>query len=191
MERGLRCEHCGKPVTRRLTGGLAVFHGADISYALVAGEKDWPYLYDQEQSYARVHALLGEALRSLGENVEYHLPADLPAPKAEAPRSAVARSNSPAGSLCVNTFFPHDVRIGEKKIIGSCQRRRGKVLLQQGSLHHAVKGGLATFAEQVAKTGIEQLGIAFSIEGPRPDEQSAMRELLLSRYGTAAWNGKF
>ena len=42
---------------------------------------------------------------------------------------------NPNNFSCVNTFYKDDVFFKGKKLIGSCQRRRGKILLVEGSIH--------------------------------------------------------
>ena len=106
-------------VVRRLTGGLAVLHNTDLSYSFIVSSEQWNYIYNQEETYKIIHSQMGDALKDIGVICD----------------NEAAKNTAPNKFSCVNTFYKDDVFFKGKKIIGSCQRRRGKKLLVEGSIH--------------------------------------------------------
>ena len=106
-------------IVRRLTGGLSVLHNTDLSYSFIVSDKEWDYIYNQEETYKIIHEQMKKALSSIGINCD----------------TKQSENLSPNNFSCVNTFYKDDVFFKGKKLIGSCQRRRGKILLVEGSIH--------------------------------------------------------
>jgi lipoate-protein ligase A len=111
-------ERRGLAVVRRPTGGRAVWHEHEVTYAVAApmaafggGEGSL------RASYRAIHARLAAALCALG--VEATLASDRP-PARHGPCFA-----SPVGG---------EVLVNGRKVIGSAQVRRGAALLQHGSI---------------------------------------------------------
>lgn len=166
----------GLEVTRRPTGGLAVKHGADISYGFAAGKNDWPYVYDQENSYRLFHDFVRTALDMIGIKSEFYKEANNPLNK---------------NPLCVQTFFTHDLHIKGRKVVGSSQRRRGNVLLQQGSIHIDSARYFKDFSSAALEAFTKATGIAIepgSFTGPENAEKDS---LFREKYTSDAWNLKF
>jgi lipoate-protein ligase A len=109
-------ERLGCDVVRRPTGGRAVWHDAEVTYAVAAPIAAFGTLRD---SYHAIHARLAAALRSLG----------VPALLAE-PRRGPGVGDGP----CFATPVGGEVVAGGKKLIGSAQVRRGDAFLQHGSI---------------------------------------------------------
>jgi len=164
------------PVTRRLTGGLAVSHGADISYCMVTKESDWDAVYDQETTYHRVHKCIKNAFGRLGFKTEFYPPA-----------KAVVAGNS----ICVQTVFPYDLQMSGKKVVGSCQRRRGKTLLLEGSIHIKELNDLPAFCAALKRGFAEELNIEFIDSEPDARELEAAGKLRTGQYSSEEWNRKF
>ena len=106
-------------VVRRLTGGLSVLHNTDLSYSLIVSDKIWPYIYDQERTYKTIHETIRKSLESISifcdkTNIE---------------------NDSFKNYSCIQTLYKDDLLLNAKKIVGSCQRRRGTKLLVEGSIH--------------------------------------------------------
>jgi len=163
------------PVTRRLTGGLAVTHKSDISYSFITAEQDWPYVYDQEKTYQVIHSGIKEGLSLLGLNPEFY----------------VDQKASTNPSLCVKTFFPHDVHIKGRKVVGSSQRRRGKVLLQQGSIHLQDQFSFNEVAAALAKGWEKVLRTTLFTTEPEARELELAAVLFREKYSSSSWNEKF
>jgi lipoate-protein ligase A len=116
--RAAACRAAGVGVVRRATGGRAVLHGADLTYAVAAPADQLP------AGLQATYACLGEALRrglaALG------IPSERPGADGPEPaRGAFDCFQSPAAEeLCV----------AGRKLVGSAQRRSGTGVLQHGSL---------------------------------------------------------
>ena len=102
---------------RRPTGGRAVWHADELTYAVACPAAIFGQL---PAAYRAIHETLAAALRALGAE-----PALAAAPGPGAPLDAGACFASPAGG---------EVVVGGRKVIGSAQLRQGDALLQHGSL---------------------------------------------------------
>ncbi|MHB9154418.1 MAG: lipoate--protein ligase family protein [Endomicrobiales bacterium] len=169
----------GLPVTRRLTGGLSVLHGDDISYALATHEADWPSVYDQERTYHLVHSWIREALACRGIPAEFYPAGTLPQP-------GPGKSN-----LCVQSFFPYDLHVRGSKIAGSSQRRKGKTLLVQGSLHLKGLCGFNDLAPALKEAWKKEMPGTLESSGLSPEERALMQGFIDGKYGRQEWNEKF
>ena len=107
------------PVIRRLTGGLSVLHNQDLSYSLIVSDKMWPYIYNQEKTYKLVHETIRKSLKTI------NIICDDTSKKVDTIKNY----------CCVNTLYKDDLLLNGKKIVGSCQRRRGNRILVEGSVH--------------------------------------------------------
>ncbi len=112
--------HLGIDVVRRPTGGRAVWHEHEVTYAVAAPVQAFGCLRD---SYRTIHERLAAALRTLG--VDATLAPDRPPP----PSTASHRLNS-----CFATPVGGEVLVAGRKLIGSAQLRRGQAFLQHGSI---------------------------------------------------------
>ena len=107
----------GLDTVRRPTGGRAVWHADELTYAVACPAAAFGQL---PAAYRAIHETLAAALRRLGAE-----PVLAPAPRRGTPLDAGACFASPAGG---------EVMIGGRKVIGSAQLRQGDALLQHGSL---------------------------------------------------------
>jgi len=106
----------GLAVVRRPTGGRAVWHAGELTYAVAGPAEAFGSL---REAYRDIHLVLRDALRRLGA------PAEL-APSGRAAKvDAGACFASPAGG---------EVTVAGRKVVGSAQVRRGSALLQHGSV---------------------------------------------------------
>ena len=108
----------GLDVVRRPTGGRAVWHEHEVTYAVAAPVVAFGSL---RETYYAIHARLAAALRALGANAE--LATDGP---------TVGLSDGPTG--CFASPVGGEVLIGDRKVVGSAQVRRGAAFLQHGSI---------------------------------------------------------
>ena len=111
-------ERPGIATVRRPTGGRAVWHEHEVTYAVAAPIITFGRLRD---AYRAIHERLAAALRSLGADVT--LAADRPT------RPLRARPNA-----CFAETVGGEVLAGGRKVIGSAQVRRGAAFLQHGSI---------------------------------------------------------
>ena len=109
------CERLGVEVVRRPTGGRALLHGSDLTYAVALpvalGERA-----GVDATYGYLATALCAGLAQLGV------------------RAAVARHDGPSGAVCMATQQGADLRVGERKVCGSAQVQRGGGVLQHGSI---------------------------------------------------------
>jgi lipoate-protein ligase A len=111
-----RIERLGLDVVRRPTGGRAVWHDAELTYAVAAPIDTFGTL---AESYRAIHTRLAAALRSLG------VPADLAPPR---------RAPGIAAGPCFAASVGGEVLVRGRKVIGSAQVRQGTAFLQHGSI---------------------------------------------------------
>jgi lipoate-protein ligase A len=167
----------GLPVTRRLTGGLTVRHGADLSYALIADHAAFPQVYDQSAAYQLVHTGIRNAVRTFGIPAEFHVPGTRTTPVS-------------AATLCVQSHIQHDLLVDGIKIAGSCQRRRGDVVLIQGSLHQVPTAVPYEQLSQALITAWTTLFAAPHAAGTLSSVERHGLPQLREKYASAAWNGQ-
>jgi lipoate-protein ligase A len=109
------CARLGVWITRRPTGGAALLHGADLTYAVAM---PLPTGADPgvQPVYDRIAGALIAGLRRLGV------------------AAAIARHDGPPGAVCFAGQQGADLRVGDRKVCGSAQVRRHGVVLQHGSI---------------------------------------------------------
>jgi len=108
----------GLDVVRRPTGGRAVWHEHEVTYAVAAPIVAFGSL---REAYRAIHATLTAALRTVGANATL-------APD----RPTVRPSDRPAA--CFATSAGGEVLVDGRKLVGSAQLREGGALLQHGSI---------------------------------------------------------
>jgi lipoate-protein ligase A len=106
----------GLAVVRRPTGGRAVWHEHEVTYAVAAPIEAFGSL---TQSYCDIHGRLARALGTLGLDA----------------RLAPAGPSAPLGAgACFAASAGGEVLVGGRKVVGSAQVRRGTAFLQHGSI---------------------------------------------------------
>jgi lipoate-protein ligase A len=106
----------GLDVVRRPTGGRAVWHAEELTYAIAVPADTMGGLQD---AYREIHRMLQAGLRRLG------IEAEMAPPRKTAGVGAGACFAAPAGG---------EIVIGDRKAVGSAQLREGAGLLQHGSI---------------------------------------------------------
>ena len=109
----------GIDFVRRPTGGLAVLHDRERTYAVVGALRCEPFAGGVLETYRSISAALEDAMRSLG---------------ARASSSAHEGRLHPQGPSCFALTSAHEITVGGRKLIGSAQLRRGRAFLQHGSI---------------------------------------------------------
>ncbi len=148
------CSAEGVPMVRRLTGGRAVLHGADLTYAICAPADQPPFQGGILHIYRQISKGLVSFLEKLGQRVEV---------KAYTGRERIEMISP----ICFSTPSAYEILVDGKKLIGSAQRLVPGTFLQHGSIPLAPQHGLlsrlfrgATPAEVAARmTDLESLGI--------------------------------
>ena len=102
-------------VVRRPTGGRAVLHDRELTYAVVLPARA---LGGPRRAYRRINLALMEGLRGLGADA----------------RVAGGRALPPDAGPCFLEPAEGEVVVGGRKVVGSAQVRIGNAVLQHGSL---------------------------------------------------------
>jgi len=183
----------GTPVLRRSTGGGAIFHHAgELTYSVVVDRRAAGLPRDVPGSYAALHGLVARALGRFGVEA--------------AERGAFGAHPDDAQALCFERRLPVDLLVAGRKLCGSAQRRRGDVLLQQGSIlltpNPMVPGCLSVADVAVAPYDRVALAAALANEAaallrapatpgqPTEAELALAAEIRAARYGNAAWTAR-
>ena len=178
----------GVDIVRRPTGGLAVLHDRELTYAVAVpvGTLGTP-----RETYRALNRALMAGLRELGLEAELAAPAPAwaaavpmpaarnrgpsPAPQPRAGSSAHASVAvaTPAGALrtaapsCFQAPAPGEVVVGGRKLVGSAQRVERRTILQHGSL--LLEGDQALVAELMAGPPPPAPATLAAALGRRPD----------------------
>lgn len=155
------CRDRGVDVVRRPTGGRAILHTDELTYAVAVQQSDPRATGDVVESYRRLSEGLLAGLRHLGADV--------------AQATAQSRSNDPGQktvpsavtAACFETPSEYEITAGQRKLVGSAQWRARGGVLQHGTL--PLRGDIARIADL----------LAFS-----DDEREAQRLALRSRATT-------
>lgn len=109
------CSAHGVEVVRRPTGGRALLHGSDLTYAVVVqrGPGD---MRDVDATYQWLARALVAGLARVGVDAE------------------IARNDGPVGAVCFAGQQGADLRVGDRKICGSAQLNRDGAVLQHGAI---------------------------------------------------------
>jgi lipoate-protein ligase A len=112
----------GWDVVRRPTGGRAILHTDELTYAVIGPHSEPRLAGGVLESYRRLSAALLAALHKLS----------LPA---ESQQDAVIKPGSdPKGPVCFEVPSNYEITLKGKKLIGSAQSRRRVGVLQHGTL---------------------------------------------------------
>lgn len=119
------CARRGLSVIRRPTGGRAVLHDGDLTYA-VAVPRRGPWAGRSVAATCRaIHEAVAAGLRRLG------VPAQVAGPR--------PTRGSAGGPLCFAAVSTHEITSGGRKLVGSAQRRFRDAVLQHGSIPLSVR----------------------------------------------------
>jgi lipoate-protein ligase A len=184
-----RCRAARVGLVRRATGGAAVLHGSDLTYAVAAPASELPA--GLQGAYQLIAGALIEVLRSFGVDA----------------RRSVAPRRDGATARVFDCFLQpagDEISAGpppERKLVGSAQRRMGGAVLQHGSIRLSpdppavvqaagLSRGAATslselgcFAEKeeigrrLARELAQRLGLRLELDEASPEE----REYALAR----------
>ena len=111
----------GWDLVRRPTGGRAILHVDELTYAVIAHQSEPRVRGGVLESYLNLSEALMEALRMLGLT-----------PQANENRSN-HKPNKP-NPVCFEVPSNYEITVNGKKLIGSAQARRKEGLLQHGAL---------------------------------------------------------
>ncbi len=117
------CQSRGIPWIRRPTGGRAVFHGAELTYAVVSND---PELTGRriEETYRRIAKALQLGLELVG----------VPVQPARAELEESVRLRGVVQKPCFASPSRYELLVEGRKVAGSAQRRLRRSVLQHGSV---------------------------------------------------------
>ncbi len=130
-------------VVRRPTGGKAVWHEHEVTYAVAAPIGLFGSL---RNAYCEIHSRLAAALRSLGVDATL-------APYKPTVRPSVGPTScfaAPAGG---------EILVNGRKLVGSAQMRRGDAFLQHGSM-------LLDGSQEIVATGSKETTLSAVLKRP-------------------------
>jgi lipoate-protein ligase A len=178
----------GLPWVRRASGGSALVHHHEVTYAL-ALPPGAPWQRRGTSWLHGMHAVIAAALANLGVRVSF-----------------CASEEKLDDVLCFLHHTPDDLRIGSAKVVGSAQRRQrgaqmqhGGILLAGSPFTPALPGikeltGRDLSADEVASAVAAEFRRRTRWElvdaGWTPDDERRIAELAAGRYGNENWNGK-
>lgn len=113
------CRDAGIEIVRRVTGGRAVLHYQELTYALVAPLAFTPFSRGLISSYRCLNHIFYNVLMKLG---------------ATAQEAGPQRRDSAVTANCFAEPAAWELIFQGKKVIGSAQRRTARALLQHGSI---------------------------------------------------------
>ncbi|MGD8728001.1 MAG: hypothetical protein PVH40_10170 [Gemmatimonadales bacterium] len=113
-----RIRALGLQTVRRPTGGRAVWHEHELTYAVAAPSDLFGSL---QEAYICIHTVLAAGLRSLGARVGV----------AQRPQGPLV---GPAAGACFASPVGGEIVAGGLKLVGSAQVREGNAFLQHGSV---------------------------------------------------------
>lgn len=118
------CAGRGIDVVRRLTGGRAVLHDAELTYSIVVREDSPAIPSTITASYRYFSEGLLAGLRQLGLDARMSIP-----------RAAYGQSKKQtASSACFDAPSHYEITVAGRKMVGSAQVRKNGVILQHGSV---------------------------------------------------------
>jgi lipoyl(octanoyl) transferase len=179
------CRAAGVPLVRRITGGRAVLHGSDLTYAVTAPTALPGFGGGIMAIYRSLSRVFVRFLSDLG---------CAPEVKAYTGRERLEL----ASPICFSTPSAFEILVGGRKLVGSAQRLLADAFLQHGSLPLAPQWELlsrlfrgadaAALREQM--TDLESLGVLPAHGEPELRERlaAAFAAELGVRLVPAAWD---
>ena len=172
------CCEAGIDVVRRLTGGRAVLHDAEVTYSLVVRETEPSVPPTITASYLHFSEGLRNGLERMGVAAQVNMP--------RAAYGQVKR-RSASSAACFDAPAHYEITVAGRKLVGSAQVRKQGVILQHGSLllqfRPEVLAGILRASSPEAREGLSQLLTARAIGleevlGHMPAREEVCRYLL-------------
>lgn len=112
----------GIDVVTRPTGGRALLHSQELTYAIAASHANETFSGSIRISHQRIAEVFVDALRDIGVHAEFS--------KKQEPRHQSEFNRIP----CFATVVGSELVVGGRKVLGSAQRRGLQAFMQHGSL---------------------------------------------------------
>ena len=141
-----RCRELGIAIVRRPTGGRALLHTNELTYAVVAPITRVPFNRGLKATFQAVSEALLSGLQGLGIRGEIN--------------TGKQRSGSVRSPACFASLNHCEITVGDKKLIGSAQKRTSKAFLQHGSVviesDHKLFASLLKFEDESERTALQE-----------------------------------
>ena len=203
------CREAGIDVVRRSTGGRAVLHDREVTYAIIAPLNAGAFGSSVLDCYRVISDVLQKCLLQLG------LPAAL------VPGQSKGGQRNPAKAVCFSAPSQYELVVDGCKVAGSAQKRFGQALLQHGSIplemdlkllgralradsNKEVAGSLSTvgwlnrYSSQkldvgpventLAETFSEHLKVKFQYSEPAFEEMQMANRFMAEKFASEEWN---
>lgn len=178
------CEAEGIPVVRRPTGGWAVLHGHDLTYAVAAPSGGGALGESILSTYRALAGVFVHLFRGLGHE---------PALQAHTGRQRLER----ASAICFAMPSAYEILVDGRKLVGSAQRRRPGAFLQHGSIPYGpqeallarVFPGATPASVRATMTDLARLGVWERLDeaGFRRRLAAAFSEVMGCRLAPLPW----
>lgn len=154
----------GGELVRRLSGGRALLHAEEVTYAVLLPQGD-PHARDGVlATYRRLSAGLVQGLQRLGVKPD--------------PLQPSARPHGALSAACFEAPSAYEITVRDRKLMGSAQCKRGGYVLQHGSL--PLRGDQTALVSLLRMDADAQDGLrttlrnrAVSLEQLRADDSAA------------------
>jgi lipoate-protein ligase A len=185
-----------RDLVRRWTGGGIVFHGDDLTYAIVIPASDPVFDESSIAIYEKIHRGFCGALAADGQDAELASIAALRerrksrkgdlqiAQRRTGDRRSLETAICDRRYNCFANPVRADVMMDGRKIAGAAQRRTRRGLLQQGSIQ-----GCA-MSTDLARKFAQALSVNCSEFEINEEVFQRSRELAQQKYGSDSWLGK-
>lgn len=174
----LDMEHCRElaiPVVRRPTGGRALLHYNELTYAVVAPVSLAPFNRGLKATFQAISEALLLSLKGLGIFGDIN--------------TSKQRSGPVRSPACYASLNHCEITVDGKKLIGSAQKRTSKAFLQHGSLviesDHDLFSSLLRFDDERQRIKTRQR----LVDATTSLNQICGRELTFEEICSALWGG--
>lgn len=200
-------------IVRRPTGGKAVLHENDLTYAVIAEERNPLFTPDILGTYRIISGCIADALLELGIHAEMSV-------------DGRTSGDDSLKAVCFSSPSHYELLVNKRKICGSAQVRSRGVFLQHGSilldfdpvktcdllapregdrekqiekLRESVTSvyeqtgseiGIEKICNVLQRSFMKRLGVEFVEGGLTDEEESLMKRLIKDKYTNTTWNIK-
>ncbi len=120
------CEAAGIDIIRRPTGGRAVYHAEELTYAVVMR-------FEPGEGIYAVHNKIAESLLAVLQPLCNH-ELELTSSRDALPIRELYKPGTVTNIACFTSTARYEITWHGKKVVGSAQRRFGNAVLQHGSI---------------------------------------------------------
>jgi lipoate-protein ligase A len=170
-----RCRELGVPIVRRPTGGRALLHANELTYAVVAPVSIPPFNRGLKATFQAVSEALLVGLQGLGIQGEVN--------------TSKQRSGSTRSPACFASLNHCEIIVDGKKLVGSAQKRTSRAFLQHGSLiiesDHKLFTSLLKFENESERVALQE----HLMQSTTTLNQTCGRKISFEEIGTALEEG--